>query len=114
MRGIVNRILENSGLPPLDEVNADELAAQRADAAAKAGMKPGPVADPGAAADDVNLDDEEADMGTVTIGSDFFDVFGTSAGLTTYANGSAASTRPTPRRTSPTRSREARTSRRRG
>ena len=30
-----------------------------ADAAAKAGMKPGTVADPGAAADDVNLDDEE-------------------------------------------------------
>ena len=59
VRGIVNRLLENSGLPPLDEVDADELAAQRADAAAKAGMKPGPVADPGAAADDVNLDDEE-------------------------------------------------------
>lgn len=29
-------------------------------------------------------------MGTVTIGSDTFDVFGTSAGLATYANGSAA------------------------
>lgn len=29
-------------------------------------------------------------MGAVTIGSDTFDVFGTSAGLATYANGSAA------------------------
>ena len=29
VRAIVNRILENSGAPQLDEVDADEMAAQR-------------------------------------------------------------------------------------